>query len=217
MTRMTHHNVAILVWLEEIFSDGSPPKPIVVGCTHLYWGYRDFDLNYQNQILEGYFFLQELKHFIEREINKGATKPSVCLLGDFNSGPESGHYQLVSTGRLGKNDPKLEFPENPIFEKIQENYADQVVSSGMDLTHPFNFHSAYATCFDNDAKWTCYVGHFQGCVDQIWYSRGETDLTRKVDVKRVLDIYPEEVYKKECALPSRYLGSDHMMLCVEIE
>ncbi|XP_034231600.1 2',5'-phosphodiesterase 12 [Thrips palmi] len=194
-----NHNEALLERLKDrgtssqatvLQSTENSKKWLVVGNTHLYF-HPDAD---HVRLLQGgqtILFIEDVVNKL-KEANPDADV-SVILCGDFNSTPECGVFQLMTTGYA---------PENLVDWKSNE--AERI--TGLSLSQPFKLDSACGT-----PQFTNYTVGFSGCLDYIFY---QTDSMR---VKEVLPLYSEEELQKYTALPNIVFPSDHVALVSEIE
>lgn len=193
------HNEALLERLKDrgtssqatvLQSTENPKKWLVVGNTHLYF-HPDAD---HVRLLQGgqtILFIEEIVSKL-RESNPDADV-SVILCGDFNSTPECGVFQLMTTGNA---------PENLIDWKSNE--AERI--TGLSLSQPFKLDSACGT-----PQFTNYTVGFSGCLDYIFYQ------SDSLQVKEVIPLYSEEDLQKYVALPNIVFPSDHVALVSDIE
>ncbi|KAJ1520151.1 hypothetical protein ONE63_004367 [Megalurothrips usitatus] len=168
----------------------NPEKWLVVGNTHLYF-HPDAD---HVRLLQGgqtILFIEEIVNKVKVE-NPGADV-SVILCGDFNSTPECGVFQLMTTGHA---------PEDLV--DWQSNESEKI--SGLALSQPFKLGSACGT-----PPFTNYTVGFSGCLDYIFYD------TSSFSVKEVLPLYSEDELKRYTALPNIVFPSDHVALVSDIE
>ncbi|PVV03881.1 hypothetical protein BB560_001627 [Smittium megazygosporum] len=88
---------------------------------------------------------------------KTVNQPCVLICGDFNSTPDSGLYEFLSTSKLSKTHTDL--------AKL-ESYSDYSIKG---LGHDFKLKSAYSSVSGPDFV-TNYTPTFKGEIDFIWYS-----------------------------------------------
>lgn len=125
---------------------------IVVGNAHLQWDpvFKDVKL-VQTAIL-----MEELATFTRHIKN-----PTIIVAGDFNSLPDSGVYEFISTSTLSNR-------HSDFSNHIYGNYTRK------GLSHEFNLKSAYSNL---NAQFTNYTPTFKGVIDYIFYSSHTCQVT----------------------------------------
>jgi CCR4-NOT transcription complex subunit 6 len=111
----------------------------------------------------------------------------MIICGDFNSVPDSGVYQLLSTGVVGG--------EHPDFQG--KNYG-KFTSSG--VSHHLGLRSAYAGI--GELPLTNYTPSFRGAIDYIWFS------TQSISVLDVLGEVDEDYLGKVVGFPNAHFPSE---------
>lgn len=168
----------------------NPQKWLVIGNTHQYF-HPDAD---HVRLLQGGQSIKFIEEVVEKVKEEYPTaEVSVIFCGDFNSTPDCGVYQLMTTGSAPDNLEDWKSNEN---EKI----------CGLSLTQPFKMDSACGT-----PPFTNYTVGFSGCLDYIYYQ------TDSLFVKEVFPLYPEEEIKKYTALPNVVFPSDHIALISDLQ
>ncbi|KAF8149473.1 Endonuclease/exonuclease/phosphatase [Crassisporium funariophilum] len=124
------------------------------------------------------------------------TKIPLIVCGDFNSNPESGLYDLLSTGSVP--------PTHPDF--LSHTYG-RYTSEG--IRHRLGLKSAYNSPGAGDLHSTNYTPSFQGVIDYIWYS------TANVGVNSVLGEVDRGYLEKVVGFPNAHFPSDHIVLMSE--
>ncbi|GFQ67194.1 2',5'-phosphodiesterase 12 [Trichonephila clavata] len=162
-----------------------PQKRILVGNTHLYF-HPDSDNIRLLQASSCILYLENLLLKYQKENPLYVT--SLILCGDFNSCPEFGVYQLMTTGSL--NEDCIDWHSNPEEEV-----------SGIPLKHTLSLDSACGT-----PAYTNYTEGFVGCLDYIFFNKAH------LQVEEVVPFPNHELVIKNKALPSRYFPSDHIAL-----
>ncbi|XP_033876929.3 2',5'-phosphodiesterase 12 [Acipenser ruthenus] len=158
-----------------------PSRKLCVANTHLYWHPKG-----------GYVRLIQmavaLRH-IERvllELHPGAT---LLLLGDMNSTPSSGLYELLTRGAVSELHPDW-------------SGAEEVCLA---LSHSLTLSSACG-----EPAYTNYVGGFHGCLDYVFMD------TRALAVEQVIPLPSHEEVTTHQALPSVAHPSDHIALVCDL-
>ncbi|KAI9652436.1 MAG: Glucose-repressible alcohol dehydrogenase transcriptional effector [Alyxoria varia] len=121
---------------------------------------------------------------------KGTDIPLI-VCGDFNSLPDSGVHQLISSGSLRGD-------HSDIAEQQYGNYTRQGIN------HPFNLKSAYGTI--GELSFTNYTPGFTGVIDYIWYS------ANALQVMELLGDVDEEYLRRVPGFPNAHFPSDHLAL-----
>eukprot|EP01117_Protostelium_nocturnum_P011949 TRINITY_DN4371_c0_g1_i1.p1 TRINITY_DN4371_c0_g1~~TRINITY_DN4371_c0_g1_i1.p1 ORF type:complete len:573 (-),score=168.28 TRINITY_DN4371_c0_g1_i1:90-1808(-) len=162
------------------------PKHILIANTHIHWNpeFRDVKL------LQVQFLLEQLSTMTSPKSKWNRIPMVIC--GDFNSMPDSGPYELLSTGKIA-----------PKHEDLEPFYYGSY-SQGM--KHPFSLSSAYSTI--GEPIFTNYTGDFFGCLDYIWYT------TDSLGVSKILTPVEEERVK-DTRLPNAFMNSDHISILAE--
>lgn len=121
------------------------------------------------------------------------SKIPMLICGDFNSVPDSGVYQLLSTGSVPGDHPDFN----------GKSYG-QFTDSG--VAHHLGLRSAYGV---GDLPLTNYTPSFQGVIDYIWFS------TQSITVMDVLGELDEEYLSKVVGFPNAHFPSDHIHISAQ--
>ncbi|XP_024083030.1 CCR4-NOT transcription complex subunit 6 isoform X4 [Cimex lectularius] len=137
--------------------------------------------------------------------NGGASPVQLLLCGDFNSLPDSGVIEFLSSGRvLSDHQDFKELPYKSVLQKI----------SGCDkpneFTHSFKLASAYS---EDIMPYTNYTFHFKGIIDYIFYSK--QSMTPLGLLGPLATDWLKE--NKVIGCPHPHIPSDHFPLLVELE
>ncbi|ESK92029.1 ccr4-not complex subunit ccr4 [Moniliophthora roreri MCA 2997] len=188
---LSRANIAILCLLESLDTG----KHILLVNTHIFW-----DPNFKDvKIVQVGLLTEE----IEKMRNMGSSSTPVVLCGDFNSLPDSGVYEFLSSGSLSGQHPDF------------MNYSyGRFTREGM--KHGLCLSSAYSIAQSDDTPkellpWTNYTGHFKGVLDYIWYSSG--DLKVNTILGEVDGDYIEK--EKVIGFPDAHFPSDHIAIMAE--
>jgi CCR4-NOT transcription complex subunit 6 len=92
------------------------------------------------------------------------TKIPLIICGDFNSGPDSGVCEFLSTGSLP--------PDHPDF---MSHMYGRYTSEG--IRHRLGLKNAYAAPGAGELPLTNYTPSFQGVIDYVWYSAANLTVT----------------------------------------
>ncbi|KAF2758127.1 glucose-repressible alcohol dehydrogenase-like protein transcriptional effector [Pseudovirgaria hyperparasitica] len=122
------------------------------------------------------------------------TEIPIIMCGDYNSGPESPVYELVSQGSLSPSHRNL----------VDHKYGDFTKTG---ISHPFSLRSSYANI--NELSFTNYTASFTGILDYIWYS------TNALQVTGLLGDVDKEYLKRVPGFPNYHFPSDHLALVSE--
>lgn len=121
------------------------------------------------------------------------TKIPLIICGDFNSGPESGVCEFLSTGSLP--------PDHPDF---MSHMYGRYTSEG--IRHRFGLKNAYAAPGAGDLPLTNYTPGFQGVIDYVWYSAAN------VAVTSVLGEVDRGYLEKVVGFPNAHFPSEYVSL-----
>uniref|UniRef100_T1J5K1 2',5'-phosphodiesterase 12 n=1 Tax=Strigamia maritima TaxID=126957 RepID=T1J5K1_STRMM len=183
MNRTTVLQISILESLIE------PGARVCVANTHLY-----FHPNADHiRLLQSGVCLRYLEQIIAQEVTLGNNKIGVIFCGDFNSTPESGVYQLVTTQFIPTD-----------YERWNSAPDEEV--KGLSISHSLGLISACGT-----PDYTNYCVGFNGCLDYIYSDSQYFDVTEVVPLPS-----HEEVVQFE-ALPSLTIPSDHLALICTLD
>lgn len=125
-----------------------------------------------------------------KQYAEGSAIP-LLLCGDFNSMPDSGIYELITTGRLS----------NTHVDLGSRNYGNFTKDG---ISHPFGLKSSYSAI--GEMAFTNYTPNFVGVLDYIWYS------TSTLQVVGLLGDIDKEYLKRVPGFPNYHFPSDHVAL-----
>jgi len=196
--RYHKNNVGLIFLLERIQTEESNPsaqdssskqkhpnEQICVASAHLYWDPKLPDL----KVKQSHILLNEVEQFLNNTAKEGLETP-IIISGDFNAMPNSGVYELYSTGKVPKT--HSDFVNYP---------PDQ------DFTHPFQLKSAYSYLKEPVSNITPW---FKGTIDYIWFSN------ISMDVHSILLPLTNEEMGGVIGLPSSSWSSDHVSLICDL-
>ncbi|KAG6811599.1 hypothetical protein H0H92_006661 [Tricholoma furcatifolium] len=121
------------------------------------------------------------------------TKIPLILCGDFNSVPESGVYEFLSTGQLSATHPDF----------LSHKYG-RYTTDGM--RHKLGVKSVYATPGAGEPPLTNHTPSFQGSIDYIWYSSANLAATG------ALGEVDKGYLEKVVGFPNAHFPSDHVCI-----
>ncbi|GLB37012.1 putative glucose-repressible alcohol dehydrogenase transcriptional effector [Lyophyllum shimeji] len=125
----------------------------------------------------------------------GAKIPLI-ICGDFNSVPESGVYEFLSTGQLSATHPDF----------MSHKYGKYTTEG---LRHRLGLKSAYAAPGAGDPPLTNYTPSFRGSIDYVWYS------SANLAVNAVLGEVDRGYLEKVVGFPNAHFPSDHVCIVSE--
>ncbi|KAG6874504.1 hypothetical protein C0995_010414 [Termitomyces sp. Mi166 len=121
------------------------------------------------------------------------TKIPMIVCGDFNSIPESGLYEFISTGQLSATHPDF----------LEHKYGKYTTEG---LRHRLGLKSVYAGPGAGEPPLTNYTPTFQGSIDYIWYS------TANLAVNGALGEVDKGYLEKVVGFPNAHFPSDHVCI-----
>ncbi|PVU95672.1 hypothetical protein BB559_002641 [Furculomyces boomerangus] len=124
-------------------------------------------------------------------------KYGLLICGDFNSTPESGLYEFLSSSKLPKTHQDL--------SKL-ESYSDYAENG---LSHKFSLKSSYSAI--GEMELTNFTPHFRGAIDYIWYS------TNTLQPTGLLGPIDPEWLSQQVGFPNAHIPSDHIPLMAEFK
>ncbi|XP_076253134.1 CCR4-NOT transcription complex subunit 6-like twin isoform X2 [Rhynchophorus ferrugineus] len=208
--------LAALLQTTENAWDNSPQdaalmkQPVLVCTAHIHWDPEFCDV----KLIQTMMLSNELKSILEesaqtlRTNNVNISDPSniqLVLCGDFNSLPDSGVIEFLSTGRVSQDHKDFKtFSYKPCLEKILS------CDKPNDFTHSFKLASAYN---DEIMAFTNYTFEFKGIIDYIFYTKNT------MTPLGLLGPISQEwlTQNKVIGCPHPHVYSDHFPLLVELE
>eukprot|EP01080_Neovahlkampfia_damariscottae_P007709 gene7709-12175_t len=136
----------------------------------------------------------------EIEKQEGKSLP-IVFCGDFNSGPKTEVYSLLSNGKLTDDE----------FIKLYEKSYQDSFELPFNFSHDLQLTSAYYDVNYEEPSITHATSTFDGTLDYIWFSR---ELLTTI---AVLETPKEEEIKKEIGLPNSRYPSDHLPLLAKFQ
>ncbi|PVU92120.1 hypothetical protein BB561_004030 [Smittium simulii] len=209
---MTKDNICGFGVLQHKLASGNPK--IVVANAHIHWNPEFTDV----KMVQVTMMMEELKSIASnytganfnssnqhnnrmsksnQNSSQKETQPTVLICGDFNSTPDSGLYEYLSTSKLSKAHDDM--------AKL-ESYSDYTEKG---LTHDFSLKSAYASIGEMDI--TNYTPTFKGVIDYIWYS------TSTLQLAGLLGPIDPVWLSQQVGFPNAQIPSDHIPLMAEFK
>ncbi|XP_076621770.1 2',5'-phosphodiesterase 12 isoform X2 [Colletes latitarsis] len=163
---------------------------LIVGNTHLYYrpqaGYI--------RLLQAYYGLIYLQKFAKEMMEQNPEcNVSIIYCGDFNSGPESGVYRLMTEKYIPEDHAEWKFSPDESVGNVS-------------LKHDLNLSSACGT-----PEYTNYTGTFCGCLDYIFYQKDH------LGIEQIVPLPSKDELSLYTALPSVVSPSDHIALCADLK
>ncbi|XP_054716022.1 2',5'-phosphodiesterase 12-like [Uloborus diversus] len=162
-----------------------PGRRLLVGNTHLYFHPESDNIRLM-QAACCVSYLEHMRHKYQKQDYSSSV--SVVLMGDFNSCPEFGVYELMTKGSLSEE--CADWKSNP-----------EEVVTGPELSHTLLLASACGT-----PTYTNYTEGFVGCLDYIFYDKTCLSLCEVVPFPTHAQVTEHK------ALPSIVFPSDHLAL-----
>ncbi|XP_071823238.1 2',5'-phosphodiesterase 12-like [Apostichopus japonicus] len=169
----------------------NPGKKLIVANTHLYFRPNANHVRMVQTLLILHHIQQLIKIYQHKD--SGGTV-SVLFLGDLNSSPKSGAYQLISSGHV---------PANSVhwYTGGKEEFC-----GGIQLSHQLKLKSVCP-----DIPYTNYVPAFMETIDHVTYSHDT------IGVERVVPMPSHEEVTRLSALPNEVFPSDHLPLVCDLK
>ena len=166
-----------------------------VSNTHIHWDPENSDL----KIMQVQFLVEHLMKYAEEDFadQGGIDAAPFIVAGDYNSTPESGVYQLMSTGVVPSSHPDWRGAD-----------FGRYTSEG--IHNSLHFDNAYAPL---NIKYTNHTINYTGVLDYIWYTPAS------LKVLSLLDVPPLSVFENDLklSLPNVYFPSDHLALLADFQ
>lgn len=189
---MIRDNVAIVARLEHIRTH----RPVLVGNCHIHWDPKFADV----KLLQVIMLTEEMEKLAEKLPPSGA----VILCGDFNSLPDSGVYEYLSTGNIpGKH--------RDFAGHVYEPYSTEGSIHRLNLRNAYSLLTEETEIESGATPFTNFTSTFSGIIDYIWY-RPTT-----LSVTGLLGSLPTEYVKQLVGLPSQHFSSDHVCQLAEFK
>ncbi|XP_021915890.1 CCR4-NOT transcription complex subunit 6-like [Zootermopsis nevadensis] len=205
---------ALLKTKEAAWDNGLPPdvsqvhQPILVCTAHIHWDPEFCDVKLiQTMMLSNELrsILEEASHSFRPGHKPDTNNIQLLLCGDFNSLPDSGVIEFLTSGRVPA--------DHKDFKSLAYKSCLQKIS-GCDkpneFTHSFKLASAYS---EDIMPFTNYTFDFKGIIDYIFYSK------QSMTPLGLLGPLATEWLRenKVVGCPHPHVPSDHFPLLVELE
>lgn len=202
--------LAALLKVKESAWDGLTPEqshvtqPILVCTAHIHWDPEFCDVKLiQTMMLSNELktILDDLNHSL-RSHKYDPSSIQLLLCGDFNSLPESGVIEFLSSGRVSN--------DHQDFKELGYKSCLQRLLGTDDFSHSFKLASAYS---EDIMPYTNYTFDFKGIIDYIFYSKNGM-----VPLGLLGPLSNEWLREsKVVGCPHPHIPSDHFPLLVELE
>uniref|UniRef100_A0A1B6DP66 poly(A)-specific ribonuclease n=1 Tax=Clastoptera arizonana TaxID=38151 RepID=A0A1B6DP66_9HEMI len=181
-------------------------QPLLVCTAHIHWDPEFCDV----KLIQVMMLSHALKGILEESSlqfrpNTSPTPVQLLLCGDFNSLPDSGVIEFLSTGRVSSDHQDFkDLPYKSVLQKISGSEKPN------EFTHSFKLSSAYN---EDIMPYTNYTFHFKGIIDYIFYSK-----QNMTPLGLLGPVAPEWLRdNKVIGCPHPHIPSDHFPLLVELE
>lgn len=176
-------------------------QPILVCTAHIHWDPEFCDV----KLIQTMMLSNELKTILDEIPGQKFDSIQLLLCGDFNSLPDSGVIEFLSTGRVSMDHKDFkELGYKSCLQKISN------CDTPNEFTHSFKLASAYS---EDIMPYTNFTFDFKGIIDYIFYSKqGMVPLGLLGPLSS--DWLREN---KVVGCPHPRIPSDHFPLLVEIE
>ncbi|CAK1541306.1 unnamed protein product [Leptosia nina] len=178
-------------------------QPILVCTAHIHWDPEFCDV----KLIQTMMLSNELRSILEdsaRTLRVSGQKDNVQLLlcGDFNSLPDSGVVEFLSSGRVSA--------DHRDFKALGYASLRRMPGSEHEFTHNFKLASAYS---EDIMPYTNYTFDFKGIIDYIFYSK------QTMTPLGLLGPLSQDWFRehKVVGCPHPHIPSDHFPLLVELE
>lgn len=184
------------------------PQPLLVCTAHIHWDPEFCDVKLiQTMMLSNELktILDDLNHSVRPSHKYDANNVQLLLCGDFNSLPDSGVIEFLSSGRVSMD--HQDFKELGYKSCLQRLLGTDAIN---EFTHPFKLASAYS---EDIMPYTNYTFDFKGIIDYIFYSKNGM-----VPLGLLGPLSNEWLREsKVVGCPHPHIPSDHFPLLVELE
>ncbi|XP_055941116.1 CCR4-NOT transcription complex subunit 6-like isoform X3 [Argiope bruennichi] len=211
---MTKDNIGLAALLQTkpgAYRDDTDMSQLLLVCTaHIHWDPEYSDV----KLIQTMMLMHEMKTFVDDILQKSNVPvpqkgdPNVIpllLCGDFNSLPDSGVIEYLSSGRVSVS--HCDFKEF-VYKDCLSKFGNAAKTN--EFTHPFQISRAYN---DGVMPFTNYSYDFKGVIDYIFYSKLHMSV---LGVLGPIDSnWLEENRIHGC--PHPHVPSDHFPIVVELQ
>ncbi|PWN47969.1 hypothetical protein IE53DRAFT_320259 [Violaceomyces palustris] len=200
---MTKDNIAVVALLENKESGSR----LIVANAHIHWDpeFRDVKLVQVAMLMDelekiGNRFaklppkLNVAEGFPPAPKYSEANQIPTIVCGDFNSVPDSGVYDYLSSGAIDGN-------HEDFMDHVYGNYTSE------GLGHKYPLKSAYANV--GELPFTNFTPNFEGVIDYMWYN------TNSLAVTGLLGEVDKTYLSKVVGFPNAHFPSDHVCILSE--
>jgi len=224
---MTKDNIALAALLhtkEACWENGVPPdhkdvaQPILVCSAHIHWDPEFCDV----KLIQTMMLMEQLRQIVDSVSGGPSLRPGgggskkaggaatgsdnvqLLLCADFNSLPNSGVIEFISSGRVRSDHTDFKSIEYSCLLKMLQHRTDR-----HEFTHAFTMQSAYSHGL---LPFTNYTYDFKGIIDYIFFPR------QSMRTLGILGPISDEWLKesKIIGCPHPHIPSDHFSLVVEL-
>lgn len=212
---MTKDNIGLAALLQIKYgaydkeSDSQKSQILLVCTAHIHWDPEYSDV----KLIQTMMLMQELHSIVDSALRNNNSVKSLTsdpndipllLCGDFNSLPDSGVVEFLSSGRVAKN--HVDFKKFAYTDCLR-NLFD---SESNEFTHPFKIARAYK---ENIMPFTNFSYDFKGTIDYVFYSK------LHMSVVAVLGPLDQRWLKENNVhgCPHPHVPSDHFPILVELQ
>lgn len=207
---MTKDNIGLAALLQAKCGDlknSNSSELLLVSTAHIHWDPEDCDV----KLIQTMMLMNELKSIIDTVASStpGHCDPNtipLILCGDFNSLPNSGVIEFLSSGRISSSHRDFkEFAYKDSLGKLSSQ-----VGKSNEFTHPFIMDKAYP---DGVIPYTNYTLDFKGTIDYIFVSK------KHLSVMGLLGPLDSDWIKENNVIgfPHPHVPSDHFSLMVQLQ
>uniref|UniRef100_T1IXS6 poly(A)-specific ribonuclease n=1 Tax=Strigamia maritima TaxID=126957 RepID=T1IXS6_STRMM len=215
---MTRDNIGLAALLETkegIWDSGVAPEPskarqpLLVCTAHIHWDPEYCDV----KLIQTMMLMHELRAIVEesgRKFNRWGTKldtsmTPLLLCGDFNSFPNSGVIEFLTSGRVSADHSEFkDLGYRGCLAKLSSSERSN------EFSHSFKLARAYT---DDVMPYTNYTFDFKGIIDYVFYTK------QYMNPLGLLGCLDHEWFRehKVIGCPHPHIPSDHFSLLVEFE
>ena len=206
------HTVAGVVHARYVDED----RDLLIANTHLFF----HPMGGHIRILQGVCLMRKLEE-MQREIaSVSASKklPAVIVCGDFNSRPDSGSFQVMSTGSIEANNKDWEFGKAFRSTLVDEDASADIqaplraplaVVEGIEVSHGLRL----AHVPRKIPELTHATASFRSTLDYVFFS---TDSFEIVHEENCMPELTNAEVDRMGGLPCDHYGSDHVLVCGDL-
>jgi 2',5'-phosphodiesterase len=217
------HTVAGVVHARTIPDD----RDVLVANTHLFF----HPFGGHIRILQGVCLMRKLEILRQEIARPDAPVPAIILCGDFNSRPDSGSFEVMSTGRISAQNQDWQYgrsfrcssKENPaadedeaggqeILPSEKEKVINEKSVQGVDLSHPLSLGHIPSEI----PELTHATASFRSTLDYIFYSSESFEAQEGPGTGSSIPELTNAEVDRMGGLPCDHYGSDHVLVCGDL-